>query len=355
MNSTLNPIVFALRHPITILAAVAALAVGSVLAVQRMAIDIFPTLNLPVIYVAQPYGGMDPAQMEGLITNYYEYHFLYISGIHHVESQEHPGLRRDEALLPSRHRHGPGHGRDRRLRQPRPRLHAAGHRAAVHHPLRHRQRPGRLPRADSDTDRSIGEIQDLALFSASGRCSPACPACRRRRPFGGNQRTIVVNVDPDRLRAYNLSADDVVAALTRRQHRQSRPATSASRTRCRSCRPTPWSSDPQELGNIPIKPDATRNVYLRDLAHRRGRHRHPDRLRPGQRQAGRLHPGDQAGRRLHAGRGQRRQGGHAARCRQRPARGHQAAASSSTSRPTSPAPCGASASEGVARRRADRA
>ena len=52
-----------------------------------MKIDIFPQLNLPVVYVAQPYGGMDPAQMEGLITNYYEYHFLYISGIHHVESR----------------------------------------------------------------------------------------------------------------------------------------------------------------------------------------------------------------------------------------------------------------------------
>jgi len=36
---------------------------------------------------SQPYGGMDPAQMEGLLTNYYEYHFLYISGIHHVESK----------------------------------------------------------------------------------------------------------------------------------------------------------------------------------------------------------------------------------------------------------------------------
>ena len=64
---------------------VVAVALGSGLAVYRMPIDIFPNLNLPVIYVAQPYGGMDPAQMEGLLTNYYEYHFLYISGIHHVE------------------------------------------------------------------------------------------------------------------------------------------------------------------------------------------------------------------------------------------------------------------------------
>src|SRR5213594_3701955 len=83
----MNPIIFALRHPYTVMVAVAAVVLGSVLAIARMKFDVFPELNLPVIYVAQPYGGMDPAQMEGLITNYYEYHFLYISGIHHVESK----------------------------------------------------------------------------------------------------------------------------------------------------------------------------------------------------------------------------------------------------------------------------
>src|SRR5690349_7115587 len=88
----LNPIVFALRHPYTVMVGVAAVVLGSGLALWRMKIDIFPSLNLPVVYVAQPYGGLDPAQMEGLITNYYEYHFLYISGIHHVESKNVQGV-----------------------------------------------------------------------------------------------------------------------------------------------------------------------------------------------------------------------------------------------------------------------
>ena len=71
--------------------------------------DIFPNLNLPVIYVAQPYGGMDPAQMEGYPVYYYEYHFLYITGIEHVESKSiqnvgliklvfHPGTDMSQAL-----------------------------------------------------------------------------------------------------------------------------------------------------------------------------------------------------------------------------------------------------------------
>src|SRR5438477_8669719 len=88
----MNLIVFALRRPITIMVLMVAVALGCGLALWRMPIDIFPSLNLPVIYVAQPYGGMDPAQMEGLITNYYEYHFLYIGGIHHVESKSVQGV-----------------------------------------------------------------------------------------------------------------------------------------------------------------------------------------------------------------------------------------------------------------------
>ena len=63
----------ALRNPISVLVAVISIALCSILALMRMPIDIFPNLNLPVIYVAQPYGGMSPAQMEGYLVYYYEY------------------------------------------------------------------------------------------------------------------------------------------------------------------------------------------------------------------------------------------------------------------------------------------
>src|SRR5216684_3937877 len=82
----------ALRRPITVIVIVVGIALCSILAVSRMPIDIFPNLNLPVIYVAQPYGGMSPAQMEGYLTYYYEYHFLYINGIESVESKSIQGV-----------------------------------------------------------------------------------------------------------------------------------------------------------------------------------------------------------------------------------------------------------------------
>src|SRR5258708_32590795 len=77
----------ALRRSLTIVVSVAGLAVLSYFALLRMPVDIFPNLNLPVIIVAQPYGGMDPGQMEGFLVYSYEYHFLYITGIDHVESK----------------------------------------------------------------------------------------------------------------------------------------------------------------------------------------------------------------------------------------------------------------------------
>src|SRR5437763_8944173 len=77
----------ALSRPVTVVVALIALALFAFIAVQRMPVDIFPKVGEPAIYVAQPYGGMDPAQMEGYLTYYYEYHFLYITGIEHVESK----------------------------------------------------------------------------------------------------------------------------------------------------------------------------------------------------------------------------------------------------------------------------
>ena len=105
----MNLIISALRRPITVLVAVIGIALTAGLALTRMSVDIFPNLNLPVIYVAQPYGGMDPSQMESYLVSYYEYHFLYVTGIEHVESRSiqnlglvklffHPGTDMSQAL-----------------------------------------------------------------------------------------------------------------------------------------------------------------------------------------------------------------------------------------------------------------
>jgi multidrug efflux pump subunit AcrB len=257
----LNPINFALRHPYTVMVGIVALVLGSALALVRMRVDIFPSLNLPVIYVAQPYGGLDPAQMEGLITNYYEYHFLYIGGIHHVESKNvqgtalmklffHPGTDMAQAMAETVQYVE----RSRAFMPP-----------GTVPPFVMRFDTGSVPVGYlvlSSEAKSIGEIQDQALFKVRPMFA-SLPGVSAPPPFGGNQRTIVINVDPKRLQAYNLSADDVVKAL------QSGNLISPSgNARIKDQMPiVPLNAmvkDPKELGAIPIR--SGENIYLRDLA-----------------------------------------------------------------------------------------
>jgi multidrug efflux pump subunit AcrB len=256
----LNAIIFALRHPITIMVGIAAVVVGSALAVLRMPIDIFPQLNLPVVYVAQPYGGMDPAQMEGLLTNYYEYHFLYISGIHHVESKNIQGA----ALMKLTFQPGTN------MAQAMAETVGYVNRARAFMP------PGTVPpfimRFDTGSvpvgylvlkskTRSIGYIQDKALFRVRPMFA-SLPGVSAPPPFGGNQRTIVINVDPDRLRSYKLSPEEVVTALTR-----GNTISPSGNIRVKDQMPiVPADTmvmNYKDLGAIAIRPGE--DVYLRDL------------------------------------------------------------------------------------------
>ena len=208
----MNPVVFALRHPITIMVGVVAVLLGSGLAASRMKVDIFPPLNMPVVYVCQPYGGMDPTQMEGLLTNYYEFHFLYVSGIHHVESKNIQGMSLMKLYFQP--------GTD--MAQSMSEVVASVNRS------RYMMPPGTVPpfisRFDtgsasvgflvlSSDKRSIKEIQDLATLKVRPSFS-SIPGITAPPSFGGNQRAIVVNVDPDRLQSYGLSTDDVTTALS---------------------------------------------------------------------------------------------------------------------------------------------
>jgi len=201
----------ALRRPITVIVAVIAIALCSLLAVTRMRVDIFPDLNLPVIYVAQPYGGLTPEQMEGYIAYYYEYHFLYINGIESVESKSIQG----NALLKLTFH--PGTDMSQALAQTISyvnRAHAFMPYGTVQ-PFVIRFDAGTVPvgyLVFSSEARTLGEIQDLAL----NRVRPVfatLPGVSSPPPFGGNQRTIVVTADPERLRSYGLSAEDIVKAL----------------------------------------------------------------------------------------------------------------------------------------------
>ena len=157
---------------------------------------------------------MDPSQMEGYLTYYYEYHFLYITGIEHVETKNIQGAALMKLVFHPGHRHEPGDGADCRLRESRASLHAARRRAAVHRALSTQAASGRSTGFLRATTRSPGEMQDFAL----NRVRPlfaTLPGVSAPPPFGGNQRTIVVRLDPDKMREYRVSPEEAIAAVNR--------------------------------------------------------------------------------------------------------------------------------------------
>lgn len=252
----------AMKRPITIVVAVIGVALCAVLALIRMPVDIFPDLNLPVIVVAQPYGGMDPAQMEGYLVYYYEYHFLYITGIEHVESKSiqniglvklyfHPGTDMSQALAQT----VSYVDRSRAFMPP-----------GTVAPFVVRFDAGTVPVGQlifSSETRGVGEIQDLAL----NRVRPTfatLPGVSAPPPIGASQRTVVVRVDPNRLRGFHMSADEVVKAIA-----TGNTILPAGNVRTGDLnRLAALNSSVtliQELAGLPIRTGAGPAVFLRDV------------------------------------------------------------------------------------------
>ena len=253
-----------MRRPITVLMVILGVALASALALNRMKADIFPDLGTPVIYVAQPYGGMDPARMEGYLVNYYEYHFLYIRGIDHVESRSIQG-----AALMKLYFH---EGTDMAT--------AMAETVAQVNRSRSFMPPGTVPpfimRFDagsvpvgylvfSSETRSVNEISDLALFRVRPMFA-RLQGVSAPPPFGGSARSLVVRVDPDKLRAYGLSPDAVVQAIARTNTIS--PSGSVRINDKNYLAPVNSTvKEAVELNDVPIRSGPGPLVYLRDVGY----------------------------------------------------------------------------------------
>src|SRR5437762_1580747 len=258
----MNLVASAPRRPITVLVAIVAIVLGAVLALRQMPRDILPNLGIPIIYVAQPYGGMDPAQMEGFLTYYYEYHFLYVTGIEHVESKSIQGV----ALIKLQFHPGAD------MAQAMAETINYANRARAFMP------PGTVPpfimRFDAGSvpvgnlvftseSRGVGEIQDLALFRVRPTFA-TLPGVSAPPPFGASQRTVVVRVDPERLRSYQISPEEVIKAVA-----VGNAILPAGNVRTGDLnRVAPMNSvvnNIQELSKLPIRMGSGPAVFLRDI------------------------------------------------------------------------------------------
>src|SRR5579872_1785206 len=201
----------ALSRPITVVVALIGLAFFALMAVQRMPVDIFPKVGEPAIYVAQPYGGMDAAQIEGYLTYYYEYHFLYITGIDRVESKSIQGAALMKLIfhegtdMASAMAETIGYVNRARAFMP----------PGTVSPFVTRFDAGSVAVGQlvfSSAAHTQGELQDLALNTVRPLFA-TLPGVSAPPPFGGNQRTIVITLDPDRLQQYRISPEEAIAAV----------------------------------------------------------------------------------------------------------------------------------------------
>src|ERR1700740_266573 len=256
-------VLLALSRPLTLIVALIAILAGFFMAMGRMRMDIFPQVGNPVIYVAQPYGGMNPAQMEGFLSYYYEYHFLYVTGIESVDSKSVQGA----ALMKLTFREGTN------MQQAMAETVGYVNRARAFMP------PGTVPpfitRFDpgsvavglllfTSNSHTQGELQNIALNQVRPLFA-TLPGVSAPPPFGGNQRTIVVTLDPDKLRQYQISPEDAIAAVSKSTLVMPSGNMWTGKVERIARTNAALGGNLSDLLSTPIRPVSGTTIYLRDI------------------------------------------------------------------------------------------
>jgi multidrug efflux pump subunit AcrB len=253
----------ALKRPITVLVLFSGLLIFSVMAIRTIPIDIFPKLNLPTIYVIESYGGMAPQQMEGFFSTRMQDQFLYVNGIKNIESKNIQGLTLIKLSFYE----------NTNMAEASAQVALQVNRASKFFP------PGALPpqviRFDasslpvgqlvfSSKTKTLNEIYDLAttrirpMFSTvSGLSAPP--------PFGANARSLVVSVDPEKLRSFNISPDQVVEAIDK--NNQMTPSGNLRVDNMMYVTTANSLEDEvKDFEDIPITTNGTSTIFIHDVA-----------------------------------------------------------------------------------------
>ena len=259
----MNLIKAALRKPISILVLVAGLLFFGISALSDIKIDILPKMNLPVIYLAHPFGGYTPNQMESYFAKQYVNLLLFANGLKSIETKNIQGL----TLMKLTYYEGTD------MAQAAAELSALSNRAQAVFP------PGSNPpfiiRFDasslpvgqlvlSSATRSNNELQDLANVYVRASFT-AVHGLLAPPPFGGNNRTIEINVSPEALRSHHLTPDQVVDAI--RLNNQTAPSGNVRIGNTQYITPTNSTIKlVKDFENIPMFKGGVQNLYLKDIA-----------------------------------------------------------------------------------------
>ncbi|GLU55474.1 efflux RND transporter permease subunit [Dyadobacter frigoris] len=259
----MNLILLALRKPITVMVIVATMLFFGINALRNIKIDIFPKLDMPVLYISHPFGGYTPNQMETFFAKPYINLLLYVNGIKSIETKNIQGL----TLIKVNFYPGTN------MAQAAAEVSASCNRAQAIFP------PGSQPpfiiRFDASTlpigelivssdIRGNNELLDLANTYVRSSFT-TIPGLVSAPPFGGNIRTIVIKADPALLRSHNMTPDQLVEAI--RINNQTAPSGNVRMGTKNYITPTNTTiHNIKDFADIPLFKGGVQNLYLRDVA-----------------------------------------------------------------------------------------
>ena len=255
----------ALRRPYTFVVMALLIAIMGVVTIVRMPTDIFPEIDIPVVAVIWTYTGMSPDEMETRVVGNFERVLVStVNGIEHTESQSLTGISVVKVFLQ------PGANIDSAISQ----VVATSQQVlrsmpvGIFPPLVMRYNAANVPivQVSLGSD-SLSEQQLFDQATTGLRPGMAVvPGAQIPYPYGGKVRQIMVDIDPEKLYAWKLSAADVSAAINA-QNLIVPTGTAKIGAQEYNVR---LNSSPEAIlaiGELPIKSVGTRTIYIKDVAH----------------------------------------------------------------------------------------
>ena len=255
----------ALRRPYTFVVMAIAIVLLGLFCIFKMPTDIFPEVDIPVISVIWQYTGMSPEEMETRIVRMYEGILsTTVNDIEHIESQSlygegviriyfQPGAKIQEATAQVTAISQTS------LRQMPP---------GIQPPLIMRYSASTVPiiqlslGSNSLPEQQIFDITNNYIRSDLATVQGAMLPW----PYGGMQRQVMVDLEPDKLYGYGLSPSDVSAAIT--QQNLIVPAGTAKiGTQEYSVRLNASTDVVEALNEMPIKSLGNSTIKIKDVAH----------------------------------------------------------------------------------------
>jgi len=254
----------ALRRPYTFVVMAMLIAIGGGLSIRKTPVDIFPNIDLPVISVIWNYGGLPPEEMEKRIVNNFE-RFLttVVSDIDHVESQTLTGVAVIKMYMQPGADVTKAIAETTAVGQTAVRSMPPGTTAPFIIPYNATNVPIMQLALESDT-LSEQQLFDYGVNFIRSELVTV-PGVQIPYPYGGKQRQIMVDIDPQRLQAWNLSPTSVQAALAS----QNVAGPSGTAKLGTNEYPILISTSPEtleELAGLPLKTVDGHTVYIRDVA-----------------------------------------------------------------------------------------